>query len=437
VVRAVAERPFVLGDWLVDPVGGVLKRRDGDNEIRLEPQTMALLLLFAASPGSVIAKDTIIASVWRGRAIGDDTLAAAISKLRTALGETKDTRYIETLPKRGYRLLALPQDEGPAHSSQEVPEAAALIARGRAALRLPTLSAIAQARLYFEGAIKADPKSAQAQLALADAMLLQNMMGLGDAALLLPAARNAARAALALDDGLAPAWAALGYATLLIERDFAGADAALLKAIALDPGLGSARRYRAFALLAVGRFVDAERESRARVEIEPLSLSARGDLLQILLMARRYAPAIAEAKRALSLAPQSHDALFAKGWAHFHLGEEREAADALLEGLHYWGGDAATLARLKQAFADGGFARLASQSADLFQSAHVLIAPRPLDVAILRALAGESDAAFAALDEAASRGDPYLLLLPYMPHLDRLRNDPRFGALLDRVRVVH
>jgi DNA-binding winged helix-turn-helix (wHTH) protein len=429
--------PFLLGDWLVDPMRGVLKRRDGDAETRLEPQAMDLLLLFAARAGKVVAKDEIIAGVWRGRAIGDDTLASAISKLRLALGETKSKRYIETLPKRGYRLLAQPEGDAASGHLAEKSEAGSLIARGRAALRMPTPSGLAQARVYFEAATNTAPGRADAHLGLADVLLLQNFMGQGDANVLLPAARAAARAALALDENLAPAWAALGYATLLIERDFAAADTSLRKAIALDLGLPLARRQRSFALLCVGRFVDAEREARAAIEIEPLSLSARGDLLQALLIARRYAHVVAEAKRALSLSPQASDAWFAKGWAHRFLGEEREAVDALFEGLKNWSADPATLADLRKAHESGGFEGLCAASAALFERQRVLLPVRPMDIAMLRALAGDADAAFAALDEAAARGDPFLLLLPHLPHLDRLRNDPRFSALMEKVRMVH
>jgi DNA-binding winged helix-turn-helix (wHTH) protein/Flp pilus assembly protein TadD len=433
-----AERAFTLGDWLVDPARGSIRHRDGDGETRLEPQAMALLLLFAASPGKLVSKSELIAGVWGGRAIGDDTLAAAISKLRTSLGETKHKRYIETLPKRGYRLLALPEGETAATPPpRESAGASALVAKGRAAMKMPTPSGLAQARVYLEGAIAADPKLADAHVGLAEVLLLQNFMGQGDPALLVPAARNAARTALALDETLASAWSLLGYATLLIERDFAAADEYFRKSITLDLSLAMVRRQRSFALLCVGRFVDAEREARAAAEIEPLSLSARGYLLQALLMARRYAPAVAEAKRALSLSPQSSEVWFAKGWAHHYLGEEREAVDALFEGLRNWNCDAATMARLRVDYDSDGFVGLCARTAELFQSQHVLFAPRPMDVAILRAMASDADGAFAALDEALAKGDPYLLLLPHMPHIDRLRNDPRFVALMEKVRPVH
>src|ERR1700741_4474040 len=97
---------------------------------------MDLLLLFAGSPGRVIAKDEIVASVWEGRAIGDDTLAAAISRLRTALGETKTNRFIETLPSRGYRLVIAAEGAPPTASGAES-ETAMLLAKGRAALLVP------------------------------------------------------------------------------------------------------------------------------------------------------------------------------------------------------------------------------------------------------------------------------------------------------------
>jgi hypothetical protein len=75
-------------------------------------------------------------------------------------------------------------------------------------------------------------------------------------------------------------------------------------------------------------------------------------------------------------------------------------------------------------------------TADLFEAQTLLFKPRPLDVAMLRAGAGQTDQAFAALDRALALDDPYLLALPYLPHLDRLRNDHRFGRLLERVRPV-
>src|SRR5580704_6087253 len=101
------QRPFAFGDWQVDPPRGLLTGAGGEC-VRLEPRLMDLLLLFAGSSGRVLGKDEIAAATWGDRAIGDDTLAAAISRLRRALGGTRQRRYIETVPKRGYRAVVEP-----------------------------------------------------------------------------------------------------------------------------------------------------------------------------------------------------------------------------------------------------------------------------------------------------------------------------------------
>lgn len=433
MARPALERSFTLGDWIVDPARGAISR-DG-KDVRLEPQTMALLLLFAASPDTVLKKDDIIASVWKGRAIGDDTLASAISKLRNLLGETKTKRYIETLPKRGYRLLVSPnRTQGAAGPAPEDGDAAKLIARGYALLRTPLPQNLVQARIYFENAVEAAPKSAAAHCGLAEVMSTQHLMGQGRE--FLAAAKMSALAATALDESHAQAWSILGYAILLLDRDFTAADAALRKAIALNPRLVSAYRCRAYAFVATGRFVEAERAARAAAEIEPLTLSARNELLQILTVARRYPQVVAEARRVLSFNKQAGDAWNAKGWAHYFQGEEKEAIDSLLQGLTMQGTDAGTLAKLRTAYSEGGFTRFFATGADILENQHVIFIPRPTDIAFLRAAAGQADEAFEALNRAAERDDPFLVALPYLPHLDRLRNDPRFADLAARVRPV-
>jgi DNA-binding winged helix-turn-helix (wHTH) protein len=430
-----SETSFEFSDWRVDPTRGVVSR--GGKEVHLEPRLMELLLVFAASPGRVISKDEIISRVWSGRTIGDDTLSAAVSRLRTALGESKTKRYIETLPKRGYRsLISSHQGSGAQRDGAARAPIDDLVSKGTAALRTPLPSSLAQARTYFEAAIARDSSRADAHTGLADALLAQLMMGQDAPPTLASSAKTAAQAATALDANLAPGWSALGMATLLSDRDFASADAALTRAIALDPDLASAHSRRAFAFASVGRFAEAEREARRAIESDPYSFAARTQLLQLLLSARRYPQVVAEAKRALRVSAQSFEAWAAKGWAHAYLGEEREGVDSLRESMKLMGTDPATIAELDAAYRRGGFEALASAAADLFSRQTVLFTPRPLDVAMLRAAAGEFDAAFAALDIAASRNDPVLLMLPWLPHLDRLRNDPRFSALVERVRLV-
>lgn len=68
---------------------------------------MSLLLLLAASPGDTLSRDEIFDALWPGVIVSDDTLTQVVIKLRKAFGETaKQSKYIQTVTKRGYKLHA-------------------------------------------------------------------------------------------------------------------------------------------------------------------------------------------------------------------------------------------------------------------------------------------------------------------------------------------
>jgi len=97
--------PFVIGEWLVDPDSGRI--RCGDDEVKLEPKVMAVLVCLAQQPGKVLSREELEATVWAGTIVGYDALSNSIIKLRKALGDDRrDPHYIETVSKKGYRLVA-------------------------------------------------------------------------------------------------------------------------------------------------------------------------------------------------------------------------------------------------------------------------------------------------------------------------------------------
>ena len=88
---------------------------------------MDLLFLLAGAPGRVFSREQILEALWPGLIVGDDALARTVSKLRQALGDdARAPRYIETISKRGYRLLA---DTVPAAGSAAAPVANATATR--------------------------------------------------------------------------------------------------------------------------------------------------------------------------------------------------------------------------------------------------------------------------------------------------------------------
>lgn len=95
---------FYVFDWLVQPERSRLIGPDG--EVHLAPRTMDVLLCLAERVGEVVSRETFGERVWAPTIVTDDTLTRCIFELRRALGDSRASpRYIETVPKRGYRLM--------------------------------------------------------------------------------------------------------------------------------------------------------------------------------------------------------------------------------------------------------------------------------------------------------------------------------------------
>jgi DNA-binding winged helix-turn-helix (wHTH) protein/TolB-like protein/Flp pilus assembly protein TadD len=96
---------FRLGEWSVRQAEGVLLSED--RSVRLEPRVMDVLACLAGDSGRVIAKEELLTAVWGGAFVEEGALSQAIHSLRKALGDdARQPRYIQTIPKRGYRLVA-------------------------------------------------------------------------------------------------------------------------------------------------------------------------------------------------------------------------------------------------------------------------------------------------------------------------------------------
>jgi tetratricopeptide (TPR) repeat protein/DNA-binding winged helix-turn-helix (wHTH) protein len=98
-------RGFYLGDFLVDPHQGLVTGREGS--VHLAPKALEVLLCLASAPGTTVSRDELTTEVWGEGQASPDALTHAISAIRHALDDHhNDPRYVQTLPKRGYRLLA-------------------------------------------------------------------------------------------------------------------------------------------------------------------------------------------------------------------------------------------------------------------------------------------------------------------------------------------
>ena len=96
---------FVVGDWTIEPAANRMFHLD--QEVRLEPKVMRVLIYLAERQGDVVSRHDLETHVWSGMIVTDDAVTNAVIKLRKALGDNaRNPRYIETIAKTGYRLIA-------------------------------------------------------------------------------------------------------------------------------------------------------------------------------------------------------------------------------------------------------------------------------------------------------------------------------------------
>jgi len=154
--HATARPRLHLGDWWVDPAANELGH--AGKTVRIEPKAMQVLMALADGPGRVISREELLSAVWPGVVVGDEALTQTIIKLRRALGDNpRSPSYIETISKRGYRLIAPVRKVGAAGPTEGAIEAALphqASPRRRRRVPLPALAAgvvlaLAAAAAYF------------------------------------------------------------------------------------------------------------------------------------------------------------------------------------------------------------------------------------------------------------------------------------------------
>ena len=104
-VDSLAERTLQIGEWQADPVLDELRR--GEQVLKLEPRKMRLLMALARRPQQLVTLDQLLDEVWADLVVTPSSVYQSISQLRSVLGdEASQPRYIVTVPRKGYRLVA-------------------------------------------------------------------------------------------------------------------------------------------------------------------------------------------------------------------------------------------------------------------------------------------------------------------------------------------
>jgi TolB-like protein/Flp pilus assembly protein TadD len=285
---------------------------------------------------------------------------------------------------------------------------------------------------YYERATQLDPSYALAWVGLSRARNWQAVVGL------LPAeeghrlAREAVERALALNPNLAEAHAQMARIKRQVDFDWAGADASILQAIALEPGNAGIVRSAALSAAIRGRLEEALQLSRRAVELDPLDAVSWGNLGNIRFFVGQLDEAVVDLNKTLELNPDSWNAHFFLSEIYIMQGRPQDALPEI-ERLQDPGGRRLYL----YALAYHALGREKESDAALMELISKYQAIDTYDIAVVYAFRNQSDEAFEWLDRAYARHNDGLIQTKVDPLLKSLHKDPRFFAFLKKLNLAN
>ena len=309
-----------------------------------------------------------------------------------------------------------------------------LYLRGRHAWNRRTQESVAEAIEYFEQAIAEDPKYALAYTGLSDAFALHVDYRSVPVHEGFAHAKNYARRALELDERVAEAHTSLAWVLFIYDWDWAGAEREFRRSIELDPRYATAHQWYAMLLTSRRQTQEAIIEGHTAQELDPASVSVRRSLGWLYVYARRFDQARYHMERAIAMDPAAEETYRVLGVAHVLAGDAMEGERVLREALELPAAGSYTLATLAYALGRQGkrgeAERLIAELEARAQRDYVS------PVALALAYLGVGDVA-RTLDWAERAYDDrrgWLAYLEVNPILDPLRSEPRFQALVERMR---
>lgn len=439
---------YRIGDWRLCAKTNRLTR--GTESVELERRLVHVLLLLIRQRDQVVDRDTLMAEVWAGRTVGDDSVAVAISRLRKALADDSRTpAYIRTVPGAGYQLVA---EAGPV-AAKKLPwrlvtgiVVAMIVGVGAwFTLHGKTPDLVVAERLIVSGG-DANLRQAIADLRpLAEAGKGRAFTDLADAkmrllgdAIALPA--NCAEVlglldrAIALDGRDGQAFMLRGDARFLCHHDTDRARADFRQAILLRPADADARLRYGGLLLAERRFADAGQMITEARQIDPLNYSVPA-VVWMYQMQRRDDLALAEIERLKAAGAGDRAWHVSASRVYARTGHDDEAFASLLWLMTDVRLPPADLDAARHAYARGGLAAVNGWLLDRKVTADLGQYRPPLAWARYAFAAGRTHDGLDLLEQAERAHQSPLLWAEVDPAYEAIRDDPRFKALVARVKA--
>lgn len=472
---------FHFDGWTLRTRSGELVR-DGNSQ-RLPQQPLRVLVELLTHPGDVVTRERLVQVLWpKGIVDFDNSLNAVVRKLRVVLGDDSDApRYIETLPRIGYRFVGKlgsghETSVAPATGQAELPRPRVVAHRHWVAISLAAVAGVvglvwwlrgptpaqtanqaagksaepqrtSSQRAYelylngkfersrrdvrnsmeairnFEAALKEDPYFVDAWAALAETYVgagINQQMPVTDA---MEKGRSAALRAIELDPKTASGLSALGVIAMNYDLDYEQAEKDFRASGASDESY--ARMWHGFGLLRAyqGRVDEAFTYFGHARELESTQLLYTGSYANLLYHTRKYAEAIEHARSVLASQPR-FDGLRAVLIRALVASGDVKAA---LEQLPLRFAEVPFTSEDGLVFAHAGKRDEAMQQIERLERRALEGFGMSYEIAVIYAALGEKDKGCAALLKSLTDHSQWIGWMKLDPRMDPLRAEPCFA----------
>ncbi|HEY0527519.1 MAG TPA: protein kinase [Gemmatimonadaceae bacterium] len=326
-------------------------------------------------------------------------------------------------------------DPAATHHTSNV-QAYGLYLRGRFAWNKRTQEGVAEGIGYFKEAIAKDPSYALAYTGLADSYALQLDYRNVPVHRGFAMAKEYARKALELDDGLAEAHASLAWSLFIYDWDWQAAEREFRLAIDRDQRYSTAHQWYGFLLASRKRFEEALVEAHTAQETDPSSVSVRRSLGYVYLYARKYEQARYHLDRAIAMNPVAEENYRIQGLILTLEKKYSEAERVLREALDLAAPDTTyTKTTLAYSLAQGGDKSYALTIRDELEKKRESDYVSPVELAIVNIGLEDNEQAITWLERAVEERRGWSAYLSVHPIADPLRGNPRFEALVQKLAL--
>jgi DNA-binding winged helix-turn-helix (wHTH) protein/TolB-like protein/Flp pilus assembly protein TadD len=317
--------------------------------------------------------------------------------------------------------------------STERPDAYEAYVKGRYFWNKRTDKGMKKGLEYFRQAITLDPTFAEAYVGVADSYATLGLYAVLPPKEAFPAAKEAAKRALAMDDGLAEAHATLGFINFYYDWNGVDAGNEFRRALADNPNYAMAHSWYGESLAAMGRFPEAVAEAQRALEDDPLSLIIGSNAGWTLSLAGKGDQAIEILKKAIEIDPTFPRTHYRLGRAYEQKKSYELAISELEQAVNLSGGDSCYQGSLGHAYAISGKTDQARKVLQELEGRGAQQYVPAYAIALVYAGLGENDHAITWLQKAYEDRSTSMVFLKLDPEVGNLHSDPRFEQLSRRI----